>query len=211
MPTLPLHKPYPYSLYRFFGFLHFRYLQCLVRDASKSPKLKSSSLENKWAAWTKPLWHSIESWLVNGDPYNGSLLSLYNWVVLTLYIKQPTGGPLNTAHSLRFVNFGPKHPQNHQSRCLKPPIQVPKYPRLPLSPPNERNPFINCWLGVWGMFQGYVGKFFLNFPMFSRSMDVFWGAGFSGCPLAVTTTCQALQKDVAAEKFLRVSGFRPKK
>ena len=24
--------------------------------------------------------------------------------------------------------------------------------------PNERNSFINCWLGVWGMFQGYVGK-----------------------------------------------------
>ena len=26
-------------------------------------------------------------------------------------------------------------------------------------PPNERNSFINRWLGVWGMFQGYVGKF----------------------------------------------------
>ena len=32
------------------------------------------------------------------------------------------------------------------------------YPRHPLSPPNERNSFINCWLGVWGMLQGSVGK-----------------------------------------------------
>ena len=34
------------------------------------------------------------------------------------------------------------------------------YPRPPQSPkmnPNERNSFLNCW--VWGMFQGYVGKF----------------------------------------------------
>ncbi len=28
------------------------------------------------------------------------------------------------------------------------------YPMNPLSPPNERNPFINSWLGVSGMFQG---------------------------------------------------------
>ena len=27
--VFPLHKPYPYSLYRW-GFLHFRYLKCLV-------------------------------------------------------------------------------------------------------------------------------------------------------------------------------------
>ena len=26
-------------------------------------------------------------------------------------------------------------------------------------PPNERNSSINCWLGVWGMLQGSVGKF----------------------------------------------------
>ena len=31
-------------------------------------------------------------------------------------------------------------------------------PGIP-KPPNERNAFINRWLGVWGMFQGYVGKF----------------------------------------------------
>ena len=31
-------------------------------------------------------------------------------------------------------------------------------PGIP-KPPNERNSFINRWLGVWGMFQGYVGKF----------------------------------------------------
>ena len=31
-------------------------------------------------------------------------------------------------------------------------------PGLP-KPPNERNSFINCWFRVWGMFQGYVGKF----------------------------------------------------
>ena len=29
-------------------------------------------------------------------------------------------------------------------------------PRIP-KPPNERNSFISSWLGVWGMFQGYVG------------------------------------------------------
>jgi len=32
------------------------------------------------------------------------------------------------------------------------------YPRNPKKKPNERNSFINCWLGVWGMFQGYVEK-----------------------------------------------------
>ena len=31
-------------------------------------------------------------------------------------------------------------------------------PDIP-KPPNERNSFINCWLGVWGMLQGSVGKF----------------------------------------------------
>ena len=31
-------------------------------------------------------------------------------------------------------------------------------PGLP-KPPNERNSFINCLFWVWGMFQGYVGKF----------------------------------------------------
>ena len=28
-----------------------------------------------------------------------------------------------------------------------------------LKPPNEKNFLINCWLRVWGMFKGYVGKF----------------------------------------------------
>ena len=32
------------------------------------------------------------------------------------------------------------------------PADIPK-------PPNERNSFINCWLVVWGMLQGSVGKF----------------------------------------------------
>ena len=31
-------------------------------------------------------------------------------------------------------------------------------PGIP-TPPNGRNSFIKCWLRVWGMFQGYVGKF----------------------------------------------------
>ena len=31
-------------------------------------------------------------------------------------------------------------------------------PDIP-KPSNERNSFINCWLGVWGMLQGSVGKF----------------------------------------------------
>ena len=45
----------------------------------------------------------------------------------------------------------------------------PKKNNIPLAhtpgipkPPNERNSFINRWLGVWGMFQGYVGKFLDN-------------------------------------------------
>ena len=29
---IPLHNPYPYSLQRCFGFLHFRYLKCLVKS-----------------------------------------------------------------------------------------------------------------------------------------------------------------------------------
>ena len=50
-------------------------------------------------------------------------------------------------------------------------------PNIPLEhtpgiykPPNERNSFINRWLEVWGMFQGYVGKFLeikLRRPPFS--------------------------------------------
>ena len=31
-------------------------------------------------------------------------------------------------------------------------------PGLP-KPPNQRNSFTKCWFWVWGMFQGYVGKF----------------------------------------------------
>ena len=34
---IPLHKPYPYSLYGW-GFLHFRYLKCLVRVLFPTPK-----------------------------------------------------------------------------------------------------------------------------------------------------------------------------
>ena len=43
------------------------------------------------------------------------------------------------------------------------------YPRPPQTP-NERNSFIKCWFWVWGMFQGYVGKF-LEF-MFKHPVDV---------------------------------------
>ena len=38
-------------------------------------------------------------------------------------------------------------------------------PGIP-KPPIERNSFINRWLGVWGMFQGYVEKL-LDRNMFS--------------------------------------------
>ena len=31
-------------------------------------------------------------------------------------------------------------------------------PTYPWSIPQTRNSFINCWLGVWGMLQGSVGK-----------------------------------------------------
>ena len=31
---------------------------------------------------------------------------------------------------------------------------------------NERNSFINCWLGVWGMLQGSVGKILRRFSPF---------------------------------------------
>ena len=37
--------------------------------------------------------------------------------------------------------------------------ETPTYPRHPLSPQNERNSLINCWLGVKGMFHGSVGNF----------------------------------------------------
>ena len=37
------------------------------------------------------------------------------------------------------------------------PWSIPQTPDIP-KPPNERNSFINCWLGVWGMLQGSVGK-----------------------------------------------------
>ena len=45
---------------------------------------------SRWWTWSmisykswhlRPCWHSIESWLVDRDPYNGLLKSPYNWVV----------------------------------------------------------------------------------------------------------------------------------
>ena len=44
-----------------------------------------------WAV-IKPLWHSIEAWLVNGDHFDGLLYSLYNWVaVYPLYTANQLG------------------------------------------------------------------------------------------------------------------------
>ena len=44
---------------------------------------------------------SIESWLFNGDPYNGFLQSLFNWVVFhPRPIPQPTKGPFFIAQVL---------------------------------------------------------------------------------------------------------------
>ena len=43
------------------------------------------------------------------------------------------------------------------------PWSMPQHaPGIP-KPPNERNSFINRWLGVWCMFQGYVGQFLDSF------------------------------------------------
>ena len=42
-----------------------------------------------------------------------------------------------------------------------PNIPLEHTPGIP-KPPNGRNSFIKCWLRVWGMFQGYVGKFLEN-------------------------------------------------
>ncbi len=51
--------------------------------------------------------------------------------------------------------------EHHFDQCLISMI-LPTYPgKIPQTSPNpqkERNPFINCWWNVWGIFQGYVGE-----------------------------------------------------
>ena len=65
-------------------------------------------------------------------------------------------------------------------------LRTPTYPwSIPQASPNpqlERNSFINRWLKVWGMFQGYVGKFFEDvqgpsqrFSFFFQAKQI-WGA-----------------------------------
>ena len=49
-------------------------------------------------------------------------------------------------------------PENEMDESKgNPNIPLEHTPDIP-KPPNERNSFINCWLGVWGMLQGSVGK-----------------------------------------------------
>ena len=48
----------------------------------------------------------------------------------------------------------------------KPNIPLEHTPDIP-KPPNERNSFINCWLGVWGMLQGSVAKFLETYVFFN--------------------------------------------
>ena len=43
---VPLHKPYPYSLHRW-GFLHFRYLKCLVNLSYRNLRAPSAPRSNK--------------------------------------------------------------------------------------------------------------------------------------------------------------------
>ena len=51
MVGFPLHKPYPYSLYRW-GFLHFRYLKCLVKMLLPLPiELNESLVGDPYYSW----------------------------------------------------------------------------------------------------------------------------------------------------------------
>ena len=66
---------------------------------------------------SKPCWHSIESWLLNRDPYNGWLQSPYNWVVFHPLYTTINQGQLVTAprhcscSTSRFKNLTPASQQ----------------------------------------------------------------------------------------------------
>ena len=61
----------------FVHFLNFGKLGCSLY----TQKNRSRGASSIWATKKKHLLLSIESWLVNRDPYNGLLQSPYNWVV----------------------------------------------------------------------------------------------------------------------------------
>ena len=52
-------------------------------------------------------------------------------------------------------------------KILREPQHTPDIPK----PPNERNSFINCWLGVWGLLQGSVGKFLERYISSLKMVD----------------------------------------
>ena len=82
----------PEKVFRGSKHLLTRYLEDFGRLGFALPKYLDST-EQKFKILE---WHSIESWLVNGDPYKGLLWSLYNWVLHPLYTTSKTR-VLNTA------------------------------------------------------------------------------------------------------------------
>ena len=67
---------------------------------------------------------------------------------------------------------------NHQQYLREPQRSHGAYPRPPQPPKLKELRTINCWFWVWGMFQGYVGKF-----LDSRNLlfQISLGLGISFC------------------------------
>ena len=112
-------------------------------------------------------------------------ISLKKWgcldfqgIFLVLFVYNYIMIPSESWHFKFWLHFWRKTytPQNWRVQCFSGCIYIYTYdmiqedPNIPLEhtpavpkPPNEGKSFINCLFWVWGMFQGYVGKF-LDMP-----------------------------------------------
>ena len=83
----PLHRPYPYSLYRW-GFLHFRHLKCLVIDGLcaifKSPSYFLSSRACESCEGLATPYHPWD-WYIH--PYIGLILMVHIWHIYHTWIQ----------------------------------------------------------------------------------------------------------------------------
>ena len=111
----------------------------------------------KWKRWF-PAWnrvHNVKPSILRATK-NTKKTSKPRWFGMT-DSTWPSALKAMTAMTWDDLGFFPREPQ-HTPRSI---------PQTFPTPPNERNSFINCWLGVWGL-QESVGKF-LDFFIFQGS------------------------------------------
>ncbi len=92
-----------------------------------------------------------ENWITpqktNMDTQNGHIL------------KKSTFSKPSLGYSVSFRGCRAKNVRKTSTNLREPQHTLGAYPRHPQTPKWKKFRTINCWLGVWGMLQGSVGKF----------------------------------------------------